>query len=464
MINRKTGLREIDWLEPEELFGPMGDKAGFIWLDSGMDHERNGRWSYIMWEPFALVRGAGDDYTFTNNGVTEQFTGDPFELVKSFLSDNKSASDNGLPPFNGGAAGFFGYDLLIHCEPSTKLTKSDKAPEGDLWLGFYDRVVAFDHVAHKAFLIVNLEKKEKIENALDDFGKVIDNLRYYSGKKLFVKAARRGGAIISNFLKHDFMKAVEQVRSYIEEGDCYQANIAQQFNTNIESDPASLYLKLRSINPAPFAAYLNCGTAQILSASPERFIKFQDGIAQTCPIKGTRPRGSNEEEDKRMADELLASDKDRAENVMIVDLLRNDLSRVCQSNSVRVLHLCALEKLPTVYHLVSTIEGELLPDKGAVDLLKTAFPGGSITGAPKIRAMEIIDELEPSPRGIYCGSIGYIGFDGAMDTSIVIRTIVRANDKYYFNSGGGITWLSDANEEYDETLDKAKALIEALEA
>ena len=462
MINRQTAIREIEWIEPEMLFQAMHDNAGFVWLDSGMDSGRNSRWSYIMWEPFALISGMGEEYTFKTNDATEQFGGDPFKLVKSFLSDNKSANDTSLPPFNGGAAGFFGYDLLKHCEPSTKLTKTDKAVEGDLWLGFYDRVVAFDHISHKTILIVNMGARSNLQNELDRFKNAIENLRSNSGKH---KAMSPGnlGPIQSNFLKHNYMKAVEQVRSYIKEGDCYQANIAQQFTAESDRDPADLYLNLRSINPAPFAAYIDTGAVQILSSSPEQFLQLENGKVRTCPIKGTRPRGGNDDEDTRLAYELIASDKDRAENVMIVDLMRNDLSRVCRSGSVKVAQLCALQTLPTVFHLVSTIEGELMPGKDAIDLLKTAFPGGSITGAPKIRAMEIIDELEPAPRGVYCGAIGCIGFDGSMDTSVVIRTIVRAGGTYSFHAGGGVTWLSDASEEYDETLDKAKALIEALE-
>jgi para-aminobenzoate synthetase component 1 len=269
------------------------------------------------------------------------------------------------------------------------------------------------------------------------------------------------GPIVSNFTRAEYMAGVERVRRYIEAGDCYQANIAQRFTVEDTFDPA-LYLRLRAINPAPFGAYINTGPARVLSVSPERFIRVAGGVAQTRPIKGTRPRGRDPKEDNLLRLELADSEKDRAENVMIVDLLRNDFSRVCLPGSVTVEELCLLEAHPQVFHLVSAVNGRLRPGLGAVDLLKSAFPGGSVTGAPKIRAMEIIDEIEPDPRGAYCGALGYLGFDGAMDTSVVIRTMIRAGGKISFHAGGGITWPSDPAEEYQETLDKARAMMEAV--
>jgi para-aminobenzoate synthetase component 1 len=270
--------------------------------------------------------------------------------------------------------------------------------------------------------------------------------------------------IASNFTRGGYEAVVQQVVDYILAGDIFQANLSQRFLADLpaELDGWSLYRRLRTRNPAPFAAYLRTGEVEIVSASPERFLKLADRRVETRPIKGTRPRGSTPEEDRRLGEELLASAKDRAENVMIVDLLRNDLSRVCRDHTVLTPEICALESFATVHHLVSTVTGELRPGLDPVDLLRATFPGGSITGAPKIRAMEIIAELEPTQRGPYCGAIGWLGGDGWMDTSITIRTYAIKDRRVAFQAGGGIVADSDPAAEYDETLDKARALIEAL--
>ncbi len=460
--NRSTTIRKVGWTAPVSVFSQVKLRDGLIWLDSGMNQAGMGRWSYLMWEPFATIQGARDDYTLVENGESEPVTGDPFKAVDRFMARSVAADKKEWPPFTGGAAGFFGYDLLSHCEPSTKLVKTGKAEEGDIWLGFYDRVIAFDNGAKKTYLIVNLQTGLDPEPGLDELESIVRK-SIGRGPSRFKKT---DGSFkvepASNFSKEEYFTAIEKIRRYIEQGDCYQVNIAQRFSAKGAFDPAELYLRLRSINPAPFSAYLSAGSAQILSSSPERFIKLRDGHAQTRPIKGTRPRGADEQEDARLVEELIKSGKDRAENVMIVDLLRNDLSKACIPNSVKVSQLCVIEKFPTVSHLVSSVEGKVKPEYGAIDLLRMAFPGGSVTGAPKIRAMEIIDEMEPDPRGVYCGAIGYIGFNGSMDTSVVIRTIVHCGGMVKFHSGGAITYLSQAQEEYDETMDKARALIEAV--
>ena len=269
----------------------------------------------------------------------------------------------------------------------------------------------------------------------------------------------------STFTHRGYLDAVAKVREYIVAGDIFQANLSQRFQAPLREPPFELYRRLRRRNPAPFAAYLGFGEVTVLSASPERFLRLDhDRQVETRPIKGTRPRGLGPMHDAALGRALAESEKDRAENVMIVDLLRNDLSRVCLPGTVRVPELFALEQHPTVHHLVSTVVGELEPGADAVDLVRATFPGGSITGAPKVRAMEIIAELEPTRRGVYCGSIGYIGATGAMDTSIVIRTFVAAGGGLYFQAGGGVVADSDPELEYRETLDKAQGLIETLAA
>jgi para-aminobenzoate synthetase component 1 len=267
----------------------------------------------------------------------------------------------------------------------------------------------------------------------------------------------------SSFTHRGYLDAVSRVRDYIIAGDIFQANLSQRLEVPLEEDPWHLYKRLREVNPAPFAAYLEFEDIAVASASPERFLLVDTaGRVETRPIKGTRPRGISPLHDAALSQALADSEKDRAENLMIVDLLRNDLSRVCEPGSVRVPELFALERFRTVHHLVSTVTGHLRPDCRATDLLAAAFPGGSITGAPKVRAMEIIAELEPSRRGIYCGSIGYLSLTGAMDTSIVIRTCVCAGGRVYFSVGGGIVADSDPEQEYRETLDKGRALVSAL--
>jgi para-aminobenzoate synthetase component 1 len=266
----------------------------------------------------------------------------------------------------------------------------------------------------------------------------------------------------SNFSCEEYLKAVERAKEYILAGDIFQVNLSQRFEADLTIPPYELYRRLRRINPAPFASYLNFAGVSVVSASPERFLKLQGDWVETRPIKGTRPRGKSAEEDRALAQELLSSIKDRAENVMIVDLERNDLGRVCRYGTVRVVELAILETYPTVFHLTSTVRGRLCPDKTRIDLLKATFPGGSITGAPKVRAMEIIDELEPTRRSVYTGSIGYLSFSGEMDLNIVIRTFLVKEGKAYFQVGGGIVYDSEPEAEYEETLDKAKALFQAL--
>lgn len=459
---RKITLRIVEWVEPASLFVNVKRKRGLLWLDSGAMSQNTGRWSYIMWNPVITISGVDNRYCITRKGENEYFTGDPFDRIENILASFKVEGKADAPDFTGGAAGFFGYRLLTHCEPSTKLRKAKPPDEGDLWLGFYDRVIAFDHQEKRVVLIVNHDLSEDPARHLDKLEIVAPPHRTPPPKAAALRQKNRG--ISSNFTKEKYLDAVARVKKYIEEGDAYQVNISQRFTSKADIDPATCYLRLRSINPAPYAAYMDTGSAQILSSSPERFIRLIDGVAQTRPIKGTRPRGDSPMEDQRLAHELEASQKDRAENVMIVDLMRNDLSKVCQRNSVKVTELCAIEKYPTLYHLTSTVEGRLKEGLGPIDLLKNIFPAGSVTGAPKIRAMEIIDELEPDPRGVYCGSIGYLGFSGSLDLSVAIRTITLAKNVYSFSAGGGVTYSSIQEDEYQETLDKARALIDAISA
>jgi para-aminobenzoate synthetase component 1 len=377
----------------------------------------------------------------------------------------------GLPPFQGGVAGYIGYDygaVLERVPP----TRYDDLALPDVMLGVYDWVIAWDHQAGAAWLISRGEPErrrmvlERLSSGEPRAARPVTAAEAWprgAGAPAYVSDAAADIGLRSTFTHRGYLDAVGKVREYIVAGDIFQANLSQRFQARLREPPFELYRRLRRRNPAPFAAYLAFGEVTVLSASPERFLRLDpDGQVETRPIKGTRPRGLGPMHDAALGRALAESVKDRAENVMIVDLLRNDLSRVCRPGSVRVPELFALEQHPTVHHLVSTVLGELEPGADAVDLVRAAFPGGSITGAPKVRAMEIIAELEPTRRGVYCGSIGYLSASGALDTSIVIRTFVLRDGELYFQAGGGIVADSDPELEYRETLDKAAGLIATL--
>ncbi len=444
---------ELAYGDPLDALARLARLPGVVFFDSALPDEERGRYSFIAADPFLVLR-------------TESGGGDPFPDLARLLARSPLAARPGLPPFQGGVAGYFGYDLARHLErlPAHRI---DDLRFPDLLLGCYDLVLAFDHARRSTFAFSS-GLPEESESARGQRAKArLDEFL----ARLGAPAPRpiEGASSpppVADLARADFLAMVRRAIDYIHAGDIYQANLSHRFRAPLPAgfDRLALYRRLRRRNPAPFAAYLDFGDVALASASPERFLKLRRGHVETRPIKGTRPRGATPEADRALGRSLLESEKDRAENLMIVDLLRNDLSRVCRVGSVRVPSLFALESFATVHHLVSTVTGELRPRRSAVDLLRAAFPGGSVTGAPKIRAMEIIAELEPTARGPYCGSIGYIGFDGAMDSSIVIRTYAIKDRMLTFQVGGGIVADSDPAAEYDETLDKARALIEALDA
>jgi len=441
-----------------EIYSLFKENSHSFFLDSGMDYEKLGKYSFIGFDPFIVFKSKNNDIEIIQNGETERLKGNPFSELKELLAKYDMNYKSEIP-FVGGAVGYFGYDLCHHVEKLQR-TAVDDVNIPDSFLGFYDGVIIIDHRDNKVFVasigikdearIVVDSIVEKIEAGED---KRIDiEINYEENKKNFK----------SNFTKEGYIEALGRLKNYIKEGDIYQANLTQRFECTLDVSPYELYGKLRTINPAPFSSFIDFGDGHIVSSSPERFIKITDRVIETRPIKGTRPRGKTPEEDKKNREELLSSEKDKAELLMIVDLERNDLGRVSKTGTVKVTELFQLEEYATVYHLVSTVIGEIKDDHEIIDVVTATFPGGSITGAPKIRAMEIIDELEPTQRNIYTGSIGYIGFNGDTDLNIVIRTIVCKDNKAYFQVGGGIVWDSDPEMEFEETLHKAKALMEAL--
>ncbi|MFN4354174.1 aminodeoxychorismate synthase component I [Parvibaculum sp.] len=461
----KPLVEELEWMLPHEVFANFADEPFALFLDSataapGRDAGLHGRWSFIAVAPFETIclrigEGAGA----------------PFDLVKQKLMELPVVErDETMPPFCGGAAGFFGYGLgrtLERLPPEEAPHATDDQGFPDMALGFYDVVMAFDMIAKRAVAISSglpeHDPGKRATRAKARMAEVVARLKASTPAEQ--KAARSSTAIASNFTRDAYERAVTRVIEYIHAGDIFQANLSQRFETRLADGdtPIALYLRLRATSPAPFASFFNFGSGAIVSSSPERFLSCRNGIVETKPIKGTRPRGATPEEDARLAADLLASEKDRAENVMIVDLLRNDISRVCNDNSVEVEKLCELESFANVHHLVSTVRGRLRPGMTSADLLAACFPGGSVTGAPKRRAMEIIAELEPTTRGPYCGAIGWLGADGSMDSAITIRTIVVDGRRVTFQAGGGIVADSDPAAEYEETLAKALNMLEALD-
>jgi para-aminobenzoate synthetase component I len=441
------------------------DRPHALLLESVLTSEQLGRYSYLTADPWQVLctKGAG---------------GDPFGRLDAALRRHRTESLASLPPFQGGAAGFLAYDLCHQLErlPAPPFDDLDLP---DLCLGLYDWTLAWDHVEGRTWLFSTGLPEEGSARAARAEERAEWVRRRLAGPPAALRPGRASpplprpasppthpvegwAGVRSTFSRESYLRAVERVREYILAGDIFQANLSQRFESVVDDHPFALYRRLRERNPMPFAGYFDFGDGAVVSASPERFLRLFGDRVETRPIKGTSPRGWTPRHDSALGVALAESEKDRAENVMIVDLLRNDLSKVCRDHTVEVPELCRVERYATVHHLVSTVLGRLRPGLGAVDLLRATWPGGSITGAPKVRAMEIIAELEPTRRGVYTGALGYLSFGGAMDTNIAIRTFVVKEGRASFQAGGGIVADSDPEREYEETLDKARGLVAAL--
>lgn len=462
------------WRDPLDVCRRLGHLRYLLILDSASCHPSLARYSFVTADPFSRLcirrgRIVGDE-------EGEPYV-DPFTVLGEHLRQWNIETIKGLPPFQGGLAGLFGYDLCHHIERLPR-PRRDEFQAPDLSVGFYDWVVALDHIQKRAWIIsTGLPEIESARQRKRAWQRLRAVQRLMTGSHVSAPVVQAQSRIVrpeflyplpgytnvfSNFDQYGYLAATRRVIEYIQSGDCFQVNLAQRLLHRSSLPPLELYRRLRECNPAPFAGYYDFGDFAIASASPERFLRVEDRSVETRPIKGTRPRGRTPEEDYRQRDDLLRSDKDRAENVMIIDLLRNDLGRVCAYGSMQVPAVCRVESYRTVHHLVSEVVGRLRPDMGPIDLLRAAFPGGSVTGAPKVRAMEIIAELEPTARGPYCGSLGYIGFNGNMDTNILIRTFTLGRGWLQFPVGGGIVADSTPEAEYEETLHKAEGLLRAL--
>lgn len=450
-------------LPPHLLFKELQGFPYSFFLDSAIGREKLGRFSFLGCEPFLVFKSKKDSVVLEwNDGRVERLKSNPFsalkEILRRFTVFPDTAQGSGVP-FIAGGVGYFGYDMKDFIEKLPDISKDDLSIP-DCVIGFYDTVLVFDNLKNKSYVAgvefegIRTGAKIKLKKALSS--KISDAaIGYPSGA---------GNGLRSNFTKAGYMKTVEDAKEYIKKGDIYQVNLSQRFEADLEGGPYELYLRLRDESPAPFASYLNFGDVIIISSSPERFLMKSGRYIETRPIKGTAPRSRDPLTDEFNETSLKASYKDRAEHIMIVDLERNDLGRICEYGSVKPTEFIVLEKYSTVFHLVSTVSGRLKEGIDPIGCMAAMFPGGSITGAPKVRSMEVIEALEPVKRGLYTGAIGYISFDGNMDTSIVIRTIVVKGGKLYFQVGGGIVADSDPEKEYEETLDKAKGIMQAINA
>jgi len=442
--------RALAYREPVDYVTPWAQQPWCLWLDSARRDDPRGRYSFLAVEPSQKVVVRGRRVEIREQGQTLIQEGDPLGILEALWRESSGPCHPQMPPFQGGYAGYLGYDLARTLERLPMLAKDDLGLP-DAMLGRYEKVLAFDHQTRGCWAFARDARQ------LEEWVKqlVCTDAPRYQGSALAWQA---------HFTPETYADAVAQVIAYIWAGDIFQANLSQRMEALWPERGAAFahYCHLRRVNPAPFAAYFHTEHVTLASSSPERFLWMHEGNVETRPIKGTRPRALDPQRDQEHQKELLSSAKDRAENAMIVDLMRNDLSRVCTDHSVEVPELCGLESFSTVHHLVSTVIGHLRSDATAWSLLRACFPGGSISGAPKIRAMEIIEALEPTRRGPYCGSIGYIGWDGTLDTSITIRTLVYTNQRVYLQVGGGIVADSVPAQEYQETLDKARALLDSF--
>ncbi len=451
-------VTQHDYIDPAFAFQAFATDRYALLFDSSDHNHPDARFSYILINPAQIIE--------TKNHVTHVYSGnqiisthnnsDPFEIARTQLNDFHFSDThcNELPPFQGGIAGLFCYDLFSHIENIRSL-HPDNSKTPDMAVGLYNHVIAFDNVQQKCWQIIHDTDKRSANKKRVE---IVANTQKEDNNLHAINWS-------SNFTKKQYKRRVKDVKDYIIEGDIFQANLSQKFAAKLPDNfnKYEHYLKLRQINSAPFAAFFNQGHVQISSASPELFLNCDEqGNVTTKPIKGTMARDPDPSKDLDIRSLLHNSEKDRAENIMITDLLRNDLSKCCNIESINVPKLCAVESFEHIHHLVSTVTGKLGAQYDALDLLRSCLPGGSITGAPKIRAIEIIDELETDRRHAYCGSLAMIGHNGTISSNILIRTLIFEGDEVSFNVGGGITLLSNAETEYEETLHKARKIFESF--
>jgi anthranilate synthase component 1 len=457
-----------DLLTPVSAFLKIAEHADYAFLlESVEGGEHVGRYSFLGKDPFLILRAAGGKTTIDRAG-TVTTTERPFvETLRGLMADFRSPFVPDLPRFTGGAVGYFGYGAASWFEPVLGDLGSNADGADDAGFMLFDTVLAFDHVQHRILIIANARV-----TADDDLESLY---QFACAKILFLErelerslsVSRSAGAppleVRSNQTKEAFEATVRTAKEHIAAGDIYQVVLSQRFESKVDADPFTVYRALRHVNPSPYMYFIRMGGVSVVGSSPEMLVRVEGSRVETHPIAGTRPRGRTPDEDVRMAEELKRNEKERAEHVMLVDLGRNDVGRVCQYGSVRVPQFMGLERFSHVMHLTSVVEGKLAEDRDRLDALVSCFPAGTVSGAPKVRAMQIIRELEPSGRGLYAGAVGYVDFAGNLDFCIAIRTVIMSEGRAFVQAGAGIVMDSNPAAEYEETRDKARALIRALE-
>ncbi|MDO8573335.1 MAG: anthranilate synthase component I [Candidatus Daviesbacteria bacterium] len=471
---------------PSDLYTPasaylnlLGERTGFssspsFLLESVVGGEKVGRYSYIGIAPkdgIVLKDGVISELRRDNKVPTQRIEStDPLRAIQDSVS-KVIAKTPGLPPFVGGYVGYIGYEVVSSFEDTVPTSNPDVLGVPDAMLFNYDNVVVFDHVRNELKVTGNIhvENPDDLEEQYTEVTSRIDQIVDRIQSPLPAKSPKRIGREVkkgvteSNFSKEDYLKAIEKAKEYVCAGDIIQVVLSQRFARKTEADPFSLYRALRRVNPSPFMIYFDYGDFQIIGASPELLLKVEDGIVTTCPIAGTRPRGQTPEEDEKLAEELKNNEKEKAEHRMLLDLGRNDVGKIAASGTVSVTRIMEVERFSHVMHLASEVQGKLRDQYTSLDALRSAFPAGTLSGAPKIRAMQIIDELENEKRGPYGGVMGYISYDGNLEMAITIRTMVFKDGTAYAQAGGGIVYDSDPEAEFEETIIKSKGSLKAID-
>jgi anthranilate synthase component 1 len=456
-----------DLLTPVSAFLKIAEHSDYAFLlESVEGGEHVGRYSFLGKDPFLILRGRDGETSIERAGVTTAAEKPFVETLRELMDGFRSPFVPGLPRFTGGAVGYLSYDTAEWFEPAVARTDGSDKPREQSGFMLFDTVLAFDHVKHRILIIANARvTPDEDLSALYQFACAkLDFLERELERGLSHPERHPGAepAVVSNQTKDTFEAGVRTIKEHIAAGDIYQAVLSQRFEADVAADPFTVYRALRHVNPSPYMYFIRMGKLAIVGSSPEMLVRVEGGAVETHPIAGTRPRGASEEEDLRLAEELKRNEKERAEHVMLVDLGRNDLGRVCQFGTVRVPQYMTLERYSHVMHLVSTVEGKLSDDRDHLDALVACFPAGTVSGAPKIRAMQLLAELEPTRRDIYAGAVGYIDFAGNLDFCIAIRTITIRDGRARIQAGAGIVADSNAAAEYEETRDKARALLQAL--
>ena len=457
-----------DLLTPVSAFLKIAEHSDYAFLlESVEGGEHVGRYSFLGKDPFLILRGRNGETEIEKAGVTSKAEKPFVDTLRELMNSFQSPFVPGLPRFTGGAVGYLGYDTAAWFEPTTARAEANTSDRDDAGFMLFDTVLAFDHVQHRILLIANarISGDEDLKSLYQFACAKIEFLEGELDRALSLQRTTGGEALklVSNFSQEGYESIVKKAKEYIAAGDVYQVVLSQRFEAEVGVDAFTVYRALRHVNPSPYMFFIRMGDRSIVGSSPEMLVRVEGRHAVTHPIAGTRPRGKTDEEDMRLAEELKRSEKEKAEHVMLVDLGRNDIGRVCDYGTVRVPTFMALERYSHVMHLVSVVEGQLAEGQDRLDALVSCFPAGTVSGAPKVRAMQIINELEPDRRGLYAGAVGYLDFAGNLDFCIAIRSILMEGGKAYIQAGAGIVADSNPTAEYEETKDKARAMLRALE-